>query len=260
MSTEPLSDRGKLGNFLKEVINWQWDEFCRAEQDNAFTGYQSTVFALVRTCSEGKLGAIKLAIDRVDGKIETPIKIEYPKVYFLYPEATRLAKPSFRAIGTDPDKTNTLTLPAPPEAEPEPTPEPEEEPVTAATLSLRETLHRMADSPRKLVPVILNRKKEVEAGTLKENPDDPANIPLVKSVIAANLLHLAEKNNFEAITEVFDQIDGKLVETIRILGDDIFLTQYTLEAPYGAKKNKDGVYYIEAKEVAESWRQKLKDN
>jgi hypothetical protein len=258
MSTKPSSDRGKLGNFLKEVINWRWDEFCEAEKDHNYTGYESAVFSLVRTCSEGKLGAIKLAIDRVDGKIETPVKIEYPKVYFLYPDAKVIASAKFAKIGTDPENTNTLVLQTPPEPTPEP--ELEEEPVTAATLSLRETLHKMADQPRLLVAAILHRKKAVEAGTLRENPDDPANVPLVKSVIAANLLHLAEKNNFEAITEVFDQIDGKLVETIRILGDDIYLTQYTLEAPYGAKKNKDGVYYIEAKEVAESWRQKLKDS
>lgn len=253
------SDRGKLGSFLREVINWQWDAFCEAEQDHNYTGFQSAVFSLVRACSEGKLGAIKLAIDRIDGKIETPVKLEYPKVYFIYPNAESVSI----------SETNRKQIEGPTEVGPaknreqivsesEPTPEPEEDDSTPATWTLRETLNKMADQPRILVSVILDRKKAVENGILEPNPDDPHNIPMVKSIIAANLLRLAEKNNFEAIMEIFDQIDGKLVETIRILGDDIHLVQYSTEAPYGAIKNKDGVYQIEAREVAESWKAKLK--
>lgn len=240
-----MNDRGKLGNFLKEVIDWNWKEFCDAEKDPKYTGLEATVLALVRTTSDAKLGAIKLAIDRVDGKIETPVKIEYPKVFFVYPEATELAEPVETPVldsGTDLAEIS--------EAE-----QPEEEPANIATLTLRQTLNKMADAPRQVVPLILQKKRQVESD--EAIPD--AEIPLVKSVIAANLLHLAiEKNNFDAITEIFDQIDGKLVETIRILGDDIFLTQYALVAPHGATKNKDGHYMIEATEVAEQWKQKLK--
>lgn len=248
------SDRGKLGDFLAEVIHWRWDEFCEAEKDPKYTGLQAAVFKLVRTCSDGKLGAIRLAIDRVDGKIETPIKIEYPRVWFLYPDAENVALPRNAAGETPPQLSpeDTYSIARLAEAD-----IPEEEPVSAATLTLRETLQKMADHSRQLPLLIHEKKKQVERGetTVEEN------IPLVKSVIAANLLILAnEKGSFEAITEVFDQIDGKLVETIRILGDDIYLTQYTLEAPYGATKNKDGIYMLEAKEIAASWREKLKKN
>lgn len=250
------SDRGKLGDFLREVIDWRWDEFCLAEQDTKYTGYQAAVFALVRTCSDRKLGAIKLAIDRVDGKIETPVKIEYPKVYLLYPRATSVAEPSA--------DNSTLKLPAPtdlPEIPPEDEePKPKE---SEATLTLRETLEKMADQPRTLVRLILDRKifveEKVKSGEKVEDSEAAEKkIPMVKSVIAANLLDLAEKNNFEAITEVFNQIDGKLVETIRVLGDDLFLTEYLLQAPAGAVKNKDGIYMIESKEVADQWKEKLK--
>lgn len=243
------NDRGKLGNFLQEVINWNWQEFCDAEKNPKFTGLEATVLSLVRTTSEGKLGAIRLAIDRVDGKIDTPIKIEYPKVWYLYPEAEEVVQP---AGETPPELPSgdvySLTRFTPPE--------PEEEPVNTATLTLRQTLNKMADSPRQVIPLILMKKREVESAEVNQPVD---NVPLVKSVIAANLLHLAvEKNNFEAITEIFDQIDGKLVETIRILGDDIFLSQYAKVAPYGSIKNKDGVYMAEAREVAAQWKQKLK--
>ena len=251
-----MNDRGKLGNFLKEVISWNWKEFCDAEKDPKYSGLQATVLALVRTTSEAKLGAIKLAIDRVDGKLETPVKIEYPKVWYLYPEAKEVAAPEPEDIGL---LTDGNVQPRPPIANLDVfkeayEPEPEPEAVNIATMTLRETLNKMADAPRQVVPLILMKKKEVEADLSK----DIENVPLVKSVIAANLLHLAiEKNNFDAITEIFDQIDGKLVETIRILGDDLYLTQYSLVAPYGAKKNKDGIYMIESKEVAELWKQKL---
>lgn len=243
-----MSDRGKLGKFLAEVIHWRWDDFVKAEKDAKYSGLEAAVLSLVRVTSEAKLGAIKLAIDRVDGKIETPVKIEYPKVWLVFPEAESVAlQPGEKEIGKE------LTIPDEP-----PNDIPEEEPVSAATLTLRQTLSKMADAPRVLVPTILKAKKDVEAA-LKQDPNyEIENAPLVKSVIAANLLNLAiEKNNFEAITEVFDQIDGKLVETIRILGEDIYLNQYALEAPYGAVKNKDGVYVIEAKEIADQWRRKL---
>lgn len=245
-----MSDRGKLGNFLTEVIHWRWDDFVKAEKSHDYTGMEAAVLALVRTTSEAKLGAIKLAIDRVDGKIETPVKIEYPKVWFTFPDA--------KSVATSPDPKQIAGDAAVMVPDEPPADIPEEEPVSAATLTLRETLNKMAESPRTVVPLVLQKKKEVEMA-LKQDPNYKIeNAPLVKSVIAANLLNLAiEKNNFEAITEVFDQIDGKLVETIRILGDDIYLTQYALEAPYGSIKNDKGEYMIEAKEIANQWRQKL---
>jgi hypothetical protein len=127
-------------------------------------------------------------------------------------------------------------------------------------MSLRETLRKMADTPRKVPLMIHQRKKEVEDAVAKNISleDQGKNIPLVKSIIAANLLTLAESGKFEAITEVFDQIDGKLVETIRILGEDMYLTSYVLEAPFGAKKNNDGVYYLEAPKITDAWKQKFK--
>lgn len=237
------SDRGKLGNFLREVIDWQWDVFCEAEKDPKFSGYQSSVFALVRACSDGKLSAIKLAIARVDGNIETPVKIEYPKAFTLYPYAEKVALP--------PPGFETKAL-----ADPNPLPEMPEAEATEeslATMTLRETLNKMADESRMLPLLIHDQKKKVEHG----KDLDGEKIPLVKSVIAANLLILAnEKHSFEAITEVFNQIDGKLVEVIKLMGD-MYLTSYALEAPYNAIKNKDGVYQVEQTMISEKWAEKL---
>lgn len=237
------SDRGKLGNFLREVIDWQWDVFCEAEKSPDYSGYQSSVFALVRACSDGKLSAIKLAIARVDGNVETPIKIEMPKAYLLFPYAEKLADPP----------TN---VPPPALADPNPLPEPpkaEDEEQSLATMTLREALNAMADESRMIPLLIHEQKKKVEHK--EELPDEQ--IPLVKSVIAANLLILAnEKHSFEAITEIFNQIDGKLVETIKLMSD-MYMESYALEAPYNAVKNKDGIYQVEQPVISDRWAEKL---
>jgi hypothetical protein len=251
-----MSERGKLGEFLNEVISWDWREFCKAEKDSKYSGLEASVFGLIRVAADGKLPAIKLAIDRVDGKVETPVKIEYPKVYLVFPEAKELAPPTENDIDTrllaDPDSL--------PETPPEAIPDEDQEP--AAVLSLRQTLAKMADTPRQVPLLIHKKKKEIEAEKPGEEQVDGESVekkaPLVKSVIAANLLLLAtEANNLDAISEIFDQIDGKLVETIRILGDDLYLTRYALTAPFGAEKNKDGLYMIEDHSFEQMWKEKL---
>lgn len=253
------SDRGKLGEFLKEVIHWNWAEFCLAEKDEKYSGLQATVFSLVRTAAEGKLGAIKLAIDRVDGKLETPIEVIYPKVYFLYPHAEDRALPPPSANAPAPLLDDIEAMDDASETSEE------EEAARIATMSLRETLDKLADSPRRVIDMILMRKKEIEedpASYLNEQSDDAAKkVPLVKSIIAANLMDLAVngKNKFEAITEIFDQIDGKLVETFHVLGEDVYLTQYTLQAPWNAEKNKDGVWQVEQPMISDMWEKKLED-
>jgi len=244
------SDRGKLGNFLREVIDWDWDQFVEAEKDESYSGYQSSVFALVRAAAEQKLSAIKLAIARIDGQVKTPIKVEYPTAYLTFPYAEKLALPPAGsqavALLTDPEPISL-------KEEAESYPEMEEPQESLATLTLRETLEKMADAPRKIPLLIDDQRKKVERNEYLGD----AKVPMVKSVICAHLLILAnEKHNFEAITEIFDQIDGKLVETIKLMGD-IHLTSFALEAPYNAVKNSKGIYQIEQPIVTDLWAQKL---
>lgn len=251
-----MSDRGQLGEFLKKVIDWNWAEFCLAEKDDKYTGLEATVFALVRTAASAKLNAIKLAIDRVDGKLETPLQVIYPKVYTTFPFAKERALPP---PNTEPPQAllaDIERLTGPPEAE--------EDDAKIASMSLRQTLEKLAESPRKVTPAILQAKELVERDPQAyANPNDEAvakKAPLVKSVIAANLMQLAHDRSFDAINEVFDQIDGKLVETFRVLGEDMFLDSYAEIAPYDAVLNKDGIYQRENKELQAQWQQKLEQN
>lgn len=251
-----MASREKLGKFLNEVIHWTWYDFCLAENDAQYKGYQSTVFALVRACAEAKLGAIKLAIDRIDGKVETPVEIIFPKIYFVYPHAKSIEG------GAEPkqlSESKELQKSEPAAETPEEEPTQEDESSKLATATLRETLNAMMDAPRALVPLI--REKKIMTEKVVASDGVVGDSPMVKSVIAANLIHLAvDKNKFEAITEIFDQIDGKLIETIRVLGDDVYITQYASVAPEGAVLNENGVYMLENKVSTSVWEEKLRQN
>lgn len=239
------NSKPKLGAFLSEVVNWRWDEFCAAELSDEYTSLQAVVFSLIRICSDGKLNAIRHAIDRVDGKIPNTLKFEFPKIYLLYPYATSVeGLPEGDHVSDETGVSVDVT---------------EESRVKVeehlGTLTLRQTVDKMIDSPRGVVPVILDAKVKVE--TVIRQGGTVSDAPLVKSIIAANLLSLAGGANYEAISEVFDQIDGKLVETIKLLGDDVFLTQYSEIAPAGAVKNEDGIYMIENRGATQQWAEKL---
>jgi hypothetical protein len=243
----------KLGSFLSEVANWDWEQFCLAENDPQFTSNEAVIFAVIRACAMEKLDAIRMALNRLDGKLKTPVRIEMPKVFFLYPYAKAPEDVTQLQPGDDvsEDITSQMELLAS-------DPKAEDEEPDLATLSLRQTLTKMADYPRE-VPIAV-----IEFATATQqwlqHPDknpEPEEKPAVKSVVAAHLLHLAANRNLGALNEVFDQIDGKLVETIQILGDDIFIVSYSIVAPDGAYLNKNGVLQLEATQAQDTWAQKL---
>lgn len=241
----------KLGKFLAEVSNWQWDQFWYAERDNTYSSNEAMIFALIRSCAMQKMDAIKLSLNRLDGKLKTPIRIEYPKIYFLYPNAKaiegrddslKLEGEVFEAEVIEEPSTELATT--------------EDDATTLPSLSLRQTLTKMSDYPRQLPEAIVQLAQQTEEA-LREGRPLPDEIPLVKSVVAAHLLLLAQRRDVGALTEVFDQIDGKLAETLQILGEDIFITSYLSEAPAGARLNKDGVLQLEATQAQDLWANKL---
>lgn len=242
----------KLGDFLREVSNWRWDAFWAAERDKTYTSNEAIIFGLIRACAGQNLQAIKMSLNRLDGKLKTPVRVEYPKIYTIYPFATEAD------VLTEPENVDT-SLPSIeagdilPSLEVE---EPEVEVSDLPSMSLRETLTKMADYPRETPELIITWASEVELALRTKEPM-PVEIPMVKSVVAANLLTLAQKRNMEAMSEVFDQIDGKLAETIQILGEDIVIVSYLTTAPAGAYKNEQGVWQIEAKNAQDSWAAKL---
>lgn len=243
----------RLGNFLREVSNWPWLEFIRAEHNDQFTSNQAIIFALIRACAMRNLQAIKSTTNRLDGKLATPLKIEYPKVFYLFPNAKPPEVFDITAgeqpiSGVELSNVNTVTVH-------DVTPEESEE-VDLATLSIRETVTEMANYPRQLPEAICQSALELEMFYRNQGPM-PADNPMVKSVVAAHLLVMAGKGSMDALNEVFDQIDGKLAETFQVLGEDLYITSYASTAPEGAYLNKDGVLELEAVAVQDAWAYKL---
>ena len=238
-------NEARLGAFLREVSNWRWSEFVVAEKDLSYTSNQAMIFALVRACAMQNLQAIRLSINRLDGKLATPLKIEYPKIYYLYPNA-KTQKPPEELGVVEPDRSLTeVDIAIIPDDESD-----------LATLSIRQTVAKMADYPRELPQAVADQATQMEQHLKKEGPK-PSEDPMVKSVVAAHLLLMAQNRSIDALGEVFDSIDGKLAETFQVLGEDLFITNYSYIAPDGAYLNDDGVMQIEALTSQDMWATKL---
>lgn len=251
----------KLGLFLKDVANWGWDDFLKAEHDKTYTSNQAIIFSLIRACSIEKIEAIRMTLNRLDGKLKTPVKIELPKIYYLFPDA-KLPKEVKSADTTITKRDNGDVVsgggtgPGVESKEVATIVSPEDSDSDLPSMTLRETLTKMADYPRDLPEAIIALALATDQWFRAQGPK-PDEIPKVKSVVAAHLLVMAQKRNIDALSEVFDQIDGKLAETIQLLGDDIYITSYMTEAPQGAYLNDDGVLQMEADAAQLLWATKL---
>jgi len=230
---------GRLTEGFRDVIELKWSEFATLEKNDQSTNFTSIISAITRACMGGSLRAIQTALDRIDGKIAMEIDVEYPKFYILYPEATKKSDDP-AIIDIDP-----IALPEPAELA---VVESDDE---LPTGSLRAVLERMLDSPKKIVTDIIVAAERVDAGNLTGGD------PMVKSVIVAGLMKLVHDGKIGAVFEVFDQIDGKVADKVKILGDDVFMKRYDTIAPANAEKNENGIYQVSADNVTNAWVARL---
>lgn len=223
-----------LKSRFEELIHTTWSEFVKLEKDRGASVDDGVLCSLIRICADtDDIAAIKLAFDRVDGLLETPMEIKVPKFYTRYVKATEI-EPGGRALEApeDAEKNKKSTY-------------------DPATAKLRETLREMRQMPQDIIRVVRLYKKHIDED--KKRPDD--HDPMVKSVIVANLLRNVHRGRYRAIELVFDQIDGKLTRTITLLGgDDVYVDDYTtLIAPAHATKDESGCYIAEDKLMTASW-------
>jgi hypothetical protein len=241
---------GRLTEGFRDIIELRWEDFVAMELDGSLSNFDSVVAAVVRACKKGNLRAIQTALDRLDGKIAMELEVEYPKFYTRFPYA--------KIAADDPDIID-VPLVDKPHVEDEKfvttggadnLDELELQTEELPTGSLRAVLEKMLDSPKHIVDQILNQAEAVENG---EEPSGP----YVKSVIVAGLMKLVHDGRVSAVFEVFDQIDGKVAEKVKMLGSDMYITRYDEIAPAGAKKNADGIYQIEADNTTDVWAARL---
>lgn len=221
-----------LKSRFEELIHMNWGDFVLLENDKSASVDDGVLCSLIRICADtDDIAAIKLAFDRVDGLLETPIEIKVPKFYIRYVKATEI-EPGAKALeapeSSKADKASDYD---------------------PATAKLRETLREMRSMPQDVIRVVRLYKKHIDEG--KESKHDP----MVKSVIVANLLRNVRRGRYRAIELVFDQIDGKLTRTISLLGgDDVYVDDYTtLVAPAYATLDENGCYIAENQMMTTAW-------
>lgn len=221
-----------LRDRFEEIIHLQWGEFLKIEQSGSTIVDDSALCSLIRICADtDDISATKLAFDRIDGTLETPVDIKVPKFYIRYMNAKEIEAGGKALEGPESDtKEKTSTY-------------------DPATAKLRETLREMRKMPKDVVRAVLLYKKRIEKGTPVETE------PTVKAVIVANLLKNVQKGRFKAIELVFDQIDGKLTKTIKLLGgNDVYVDDFnTLIAPAHATLDENGNYVAENKVMTTHW-------
>ena len=221
-----------LKDRFEEIIHMTWGEFVDLERGDAGTVDDSTLCALVRACSDTtNTNAIKLAFDRTEGLLETPVEVKVPKFYVRYINAKEIEAGATSVEPTESSEKDKASNYDP------------------ATAKLRETLREMRKMPKQVIGLVLSHKEVIEKG------QTPPHDPMVKSVIVANLLFNAAKGHGKAIDLIFDQIDGKLTRTITLLGgQDVYIDDYTTTiAPSDAVKDEEGYYIAENKSMTTAW-------
>lgn len=219
---------------FETLIHMNWGDFVLLERDKSASVDDGVLCSLIRICADtDDIAAIKLAFDRVDGLLTTPIEIKVPKFYTRYVKAKEI-EPGAKAIEApeDSDKEKASSY-------------------DPATAKLRETLSEMRGMPQDVVRIVRLYKKHIDEDKKRASDHDPK----VKSVIVANLLRNVKRGRYRAIELVFDQIDGKLTRTIILLGgEDVYVDDYTtLVAPSYSIVDKNGVYIAENKLMTTAW-------
>lgn len=238
-----------LTDGFRDLIDKRWSEFRAIEQDETGDNFESIICALARACQKGNLRAIQVGLDRLDSKVTTEIEVEYPKFIFRYPNATAVASGEAPKKALDTGSVETIQRASAADLD-----ELESEAQELPTGSLRVVLEKMLHSPKQLVSNILATAEAVDEGDLSRGD------PYVKSVIVAGLMQLVHNGKLGAVFEVFERIDGKVAEKIKLLGDDVYITQYSTIAPAGAYLNEDGIYQLEADNTTNAWAARLEQN
>lgn len=217
---------------FEEMMHLTWGQFVDLERDKSASVDDNVLCSLIRLCADtDDIAAAKLAFDRVDGLLETPLEVKVPKFYIRYVNAKEIepgAKQIEASEAGDGKKASDYD---------------------PATAKLRETLREMRGMPQDVIRVVRLYKKHIDEGKLEKHD------PMVKSVIVANLLRNVKRGRYRAIELVFDQIDGKLTRTITLLGgDDVYVDDVnTLVAPAHATKDEKGYYIAEDKLMTAAW-------
>lgn len=206
----------KLNNYFKDHLPKNYRDFRLSV--HKMSSNEAVVAELLRICcEEDNVQAIKLFFERTLGKPEKTIIIKRTSIRMEYPNATKKAlEPG--------DETETTTI-SPLESK---------------------VIVEEKDSPGWLLNQALDKIGESGQEYAYEVIEDKDRYPVIE-VLAANLYAIAMRGgNLNAITLLFDYLDGSIADVIRLDAEDtILLENYAEQAPYNAIQDENGVWYVE---------------
>lgn len=214
----------KLQNSFNDFLPQKYIDFKRSISD--LSANKAVVAELLRICcEEDDVKAIKLAFERILGKPEKVILIKRTLVRMIYPDAkTKLLKPVVDDSVQDE--------------------------VQAKSAMDDKIVVDEADAPGRLLRRMLDKVGEAGrdyAYTVIETKHKHS----VAEVMVANLYAIAMRgSNLGAIMMLFDYLDGAVADVVRLEGHDtIYLENYADVAPYEAKQDEKGLWYVEKEAV-----------
>lgn len=226
---------------FREIINMYYGDYL-IKRDSGTSSDWDLLASVVEVCNDGDMNGIKLAFDRIEGIQATPLKFDIPKFYVRYQNATSKAELAPGEESGPKGITSNKLITA------------EDAQKEIDAMGLRKVLDIMRKLDKKLPYGI-----KLEAEKLETEHKNGVNVAgrgqLVKTVMVAGLLRMAQNGNSRAIGMVFEQIDGKLMRTIKLLnGEDVYIDNVIdTVAPAHAIKDENGIWVADDKKMELIW-------
>ena len=210
----------KLENCFNEFLPMNYRQW-RLSRPGLTIAQQVPAELLYICCTENNTNAMKLAFERILGKPERALVITRVITRVIYPEALKKAlkssdKPALKALPLRDEEGNTLTV-----VDEEQSP----------SYLVKKTLNTLGDTEGQKMYDILEYKDRYT----------------VAEVFCANVYACAiAGHNVNIMRLLFDYLDGAVADVVRVTTDDVLLLEdYAKEAPYEAKQDENGVWYVD---------------
>lgn len=214
----------KLQNSFNVFLPKKYREFRQGL--SKLTSNEAVVAELIRTCAEeDDVKAIKMAFERILGKPEKVVVIKRTLVRTLYPDA--------RGKKQKPEVSDGVV-----------------DEVQPVTITENTVVIDGSNAPGILLKKMMDEIGEKGFEYSYKVVDDKDSYT-VAEVMAANLYAIAMRgSNLEAIKLLFEYLDGAVADVVRLEGEDtVLLESYADVAPFEAKQDEKGIWYVETEAV-----------
>lgn len=209
-------NKKQLQKWLNEWIPMNYGQL--KKQYAYMSGKQSAVYGLIElACEGGSIKAINEALDRVLGKVVKPVIVHKTRIRQIYPLATE------KLVGPDQDKA-----------------------IVSKKIEDIGVVIDKGDLPSEILMSAINHIGDLQKDDISlilDNREDNT----VAMTMAASLYSMAIINkDLNSIISIFNRLDGAVADVVAVYDDStITLPIYADKAPYDAKKDDNGVFYVD---------------